>query len=129
MKKIMALVLSVTLAMTALVGCGRSKESANRDSTESKGIKVGVSMPTKSLQRWNQDGSNMEASLKAKNYEVDLQFAENEVETQVNQIENMITKGAKILVVASIDGGALSSVLEDAKAEGIKVIAYEMKEY
>lgn len=128
MKKIMALVLSVTLVMTALVGCGANKNAAQGDATngaESKGIKVGVSMPTKSLQRWNQDGSNMESSLKAKGYEVDLQFAENEVETQVNQIENMITKGAKVLVIGAIDGGSLSSVLDDAKAEGIKVISYD----
>lgn len=125
MKKIMALVLSVILTMATLVGCGASKESVKGEDLESKGVKVGVSMPTKSLQRWNQDGANMESALKAKGYEVDLQFAENEVETQVNQIENMITKGAKILVVGSIDGGALSSVLDDAKAEGIKVIAYD----
>ena len=127
MKKIISLVLSATLVMTALIGCGgaNSDGEPQAEGVESKDIIVGVSMPTKSLQRWNQDGANMEASLKAKGYKVDLQFAENEVETQVNQIENMITKGAKVLVVGSIDGGALSSVLEDAKAEGIKVIAYD----
>lgn len=64
-------------------------------------------MPTKSLQRWNQDGANMEAKLKAEGYDVDLQFAENKIETQVSQIENMVTKGCKVIVVGVIDGGPL----------------------
>ena len=121
MKKILALVLSVTLVMIGLVGCS-SKENDNK---VKDGGKIGVSMPTKSLQRWNQDGQNMEKALKEKGFEVDLQYAENKVETQINQIENMITKGAEVLVVGAIDAGSLSSVLEDAKAEGIKVIAYD----
>lgn len=121
MKKILALVLSVTLVMIGLVGCS----SKGNDNKGKDGGKIGVSMPTKSLQRWNQDGQNMEKALKEKGFEVDLQYAENKVETQINQIENMITKGAKVLVVGSIDAGSLSSVLEGAKAEGIKVIAYD----
>ena len=86
--------------MTAafFAGCGGSDKAASGDT---KGVKVGVSMPTKSLQRWNQDGANMEKKLREKGYDVDLQFAENKVETQVSQIENMITKGCKVLVVRS----------------------------
>ena len=75
-------------------------------------------MPTKSLQRWNQDGANMEKKLKEQGYDVDLQFAENKIETQVSQIENMVTKGCKVIVVGAIDGGSLSSVLDEAKAAG-----------
>ena len=110
--------------MTAafFAGCGGSDKAASGDA---KGVKVGVSMPTKSLQRWNQDGANMEKKLREKGYDVDLQFAENKVETQVSQIENMITKGCKVLVVGSIDGSALSSVLNEAKSAGVEVIAYD----
>ena len=110
--------------MTAafFAGCGGSDKAASGDT---KGVKVGVSMPTKSLQRWNQDGANMEKKLREKGYDVDLQFAENKVETQVSQIENMITKGCKVLVVGSIDGSALSSVLNEAKSAGVEVIAYD----
>ena len=89
------------------------------------GMKVGVAMPTKDLQRWNQDGANMEEQLKAAGYEVDLQFASNDVQTQVSQIENMINGGCNVLVIASIDGESLGTVLETAKAANIPVIAYD----
>ncbi len=86
---------------------------------------VGVSMPTKDLQRWNQDGANMKAQLEKAGYEVDLQYANNDIAMQTSQIENMITKGDKVLVIASIDGSALKNVLDSAKKKGIKVIAYD----
>lgn len=87
--------------------------------------KIGVAMPTQSLQRWNQDGSNMKEQLEAAGYEVDLQYANNDIAMQVSQIENMILGECEILVIASIDGSALGSVLEQAKEAGIPVIAYD----
>ena len=81
-------------------------------------VKVGVSMPTKSLQRWNQDGSNMAKELKKAGYAVDLQYANNDIAMQTQQIENMLTKGDKILVIAAIDGSALKGVLDTAKKQG-----------
>lgn len=87
---------------------------------------VGVSMPTKSLQRWNQDGDNMKAQLEKAGYQVDLEYAgDNDVATQVKQLENMITKGAKVLVIAAIDGDALKTVLDSAKQAKIVVFAYD----
>lgn len=88
-------------------------------------VVVGVLMPTKSLQRWNQDGDNMKTQLEAKGYEVDLQYADNDVAKQVEQLENMVTKGVDVLVVASIDSAALTGALAEAKEEGIPVIAYD----
>ena len=90
-----------------------------------KNVKVGVSMPTKDLQRWNQDGSNMKAQLEKAGYQVDLQYAANDINTQISQIENMITGKCKVLVIASIDGSALSNVLATAKKKKIQVIAYD----
>jgi len=88
--------------------------------------KIGVSMPTQSLQRWNQDGANMKSQLEAAGYEVDLQYAgDNDIPTQVAQIENMISGGCKVLVIAAIDGDVLTTVLADAKSKGIPVIAYD----
>ncbi len=86
---------------------------------------IGVSMPTQDLQRWNQDGANMKEKLEAAGYQVDLQYANNEVGTQVSQIENMIANGVKVLVIAAIDGSTLTSVLATAKDAGIPVIAYD----
>lgn len=97
------------------------------DPAESSGDSnlVGVAMPTKDLQRWNQDGSNMQAQLEAAGYTVDLQFAANDIQTQVSQIENMISNGCKVLVVASIDGESLGTVMAQAKEAGIPVISYD----
>lgn len=120
MKKIIALILSATLVL-GLAGC--AKKAAVDTKTDSK--LIGVAMPTQSLQRWNQDGENMKKQLESKGYKVDLQFANNDVNTQTQQIENMITKGCKVLVIASIDGSAISDALKKAADAGIKVIAYD----
>ena len=86
---------------------------------------VGVSMPTKDLQRWNQDGDNMKKELEAAGYDVDLQFAANDPSMQISQLENMIANGARVLIVAAIDGDALLTVLQQAKEAGCTVIAYD----
>ena len=122
MKKILAVLLSV-LMIFALVGCQKTEEAG---STTTGGDLVGVSMPTKSLQRWIQDGDNMKSQLEAAGYSVDLQYAgDNDIPTQVSQIENMVANGCKVIVVASIDGTALGTVMEQAKEAGIPVIAYD----
>ena len=115
MKKIIAIILALVLVV-GLVACGGKGKSDNL---------VGVAMPTKDLQRWVQDGDNMKAKLEAAGYEVDLQYAANDIATQVSQIQNMIANGCKVLVIASIDGNSLGTVLEEAKAAKIPVIAYD----
>lgn len=134
-KKLLSLALAamMTLSLAACGGGGASSGSASASAgsasastAASSGVKVGVSMPTQSLQRWNQDGTNMKAELEKAGYEVDLQYAgDNDIPTQVNQLENMITGGCKVLVVASIDGSALTEVLKGAKDANIPVIAYD----
>lgn len=86
---------------------------------------VGVVMPTKSLERWNRDGEDLKNLLENAGLTVDLQFADNKVDIQISQLENMINAGAKVLVVASIDGEALGPVLETAAQASIPVIAYD----
>ena len=110
----------VSFMMAALMLCGAVFAKPSKNS-----VKVGVAMPTKSLQRWNQDGSNMKKELEKSGYKVDLQYANNDIALQTQQIENMITKGNQILVIASIDGSALNGVLDTAKKAGIQVIAYD----
>jgi putative multiple sugar transport system substrate-binding protein len=86
---------------------------------------IGVAMPTKSSERWIADGNNVKKQLEDAGYKVDLQYAEDDIPTQVSQIENMITKGAKALIIASIDGTTLTNVLQEAADSDIKVIAYD----
>ncbi|EOA03018.1 sugar ABC transporter substrate-binding protein [Herbaspirillum sp. BH-1] len=93
-------------------------------SAQSKSL-VGVAMPTKSSARWIADGNNMVKVLKEKGYQTDLQYAEDDIPNQLSQIENMLTKGAKVLVIAAIDGTTLTDVLQKAADKGVKVIAYD----
>ncbi|MFD9334646.1 multiple monosaccharide ABC transporter substrate-binding protein [Streptomyces sp. NPDC060028] len=113
----------------ALAACGQSANGAagggGSDGGDAKGGLVGIAMPTKSSERWINDGANMVKQFQAKGYKTDLQFGDNVVENQVAQVENMITKGAKLLVIAPIDGSSLSDVLQKAAAAKIRVISYD----
>ncbi|KPB02320.1 multiple monosaccharide ABC transporter substrate-binding protein [Ahrensia marina] len=86
---------------------------------------IGIAMPTKSSARWISDGNSMVEQFKDAGYATDLQYAEDDIPNQLAQIENMITKGADVLVIAAIDGTTLSNALENAAAAGIKVVAYD----
>lgn len=140
-KKIGVLLMVLVMVAGMFIGCAETPadegskgadsgqeakgETVSEGDDVGEGVTVGVLMPTKSLQRWNQDGDNMKTQLEAKGFKVDLQYAENEVAKQVEQLENMVTKGVKALVIASIDGTALKGALAEAKKEGIPVIAYD----
>jgi putative multiple sugar transport system substrate-binding protein len=115
--------LTIGMAL-ALAACGSSAEEvAARD--DKLGATVGIAMPTKVSTRWIADGSAMSKQFQAYGYKTDLRYADNDVKTQVSQLKDMIAKGDKVLVVASVDGGALSDVMQQAKAKGIPVIAYD----
>ncbi|BDT70534.1 multiple sugar-binding periplasmic receptor ChvE [Comamonadaceae bacterium OS-4] len=109
------------LAASLAMGLAFGTTVAN---AQDKGL-VGVAMPTKSSTRWIADGNSMVAALAAKGYKADLQYAEDDIPNQLAQIENMITKGAKVLVIAAIDGTTLTNVLQKAADKGIKVISYD----
>ena len=110
--------------LMAMVLCGAVIASMSAP-VFADGEKIGVSMPTKDLQRWNQDGDNMKAELEAAGFTVDLQYASNDVQTQLSQIENMIGDGAQVLVIAAIEGSSLGEALDMAKENEIPVIAYD----
>jgi putative multiple sugar transport system substrate-binding protein len=86
---------------------------------------IGISMPTKSSLRWISDGDALVKALTEKGYTVDLQYAEDDIPNQLSQVENMVTKGVKALVIAAVDGTTLSAVLQQAADAGIKVVAYD----
>jgi len=109
-----AVALAATMAAAAVTGAV----------AQSKGT-VGIAMPTKSSARWIDDGNNIVKILKERGYGTDLQYAEDDIPNQLSQVENMVTKGAKVLVIAAIDGTTLSDVLKQAKAKGITIIAYD----
>jgi putative multiple sugar transport system substrate-binding protein len=109
-----AVALAATMAATAVTGAFAQSKAT-----------VGIAMPTKSSARWIDDGNNIVKILKERGYGTDLQYAEDDIPNQLSQVENMVTKGAKVLVIAAIDGTTLSDVLKQAKAKGITIIAYD----
>jgi putative multiple sugar transport system substrate-binding protein len=114
-KALKFLMTAVTLGAVALSGSAFAQD---------KGA-IGIAMPTQSSLRWISDGNSLKAELEAKGYTVDLQYAEDDIPNQLSQIENMVTKGVKALVIASIDGTTLSDILKQAGDAGVKVIAYD----
>lgn len=120
--------LTAAMALTA-AGCGGGRAGTAAQETPAeganKGALIGVAMPTKTSERWIDDGNNVKTKLEGMGYKVDLQYANDSVPQQQQQIESMLNNGAKALIVASIDGTALTQQLADAGKDGVKVIAYD----
>ncbi|MEW2300830.1 multiple monosaccharide ABC transporter substrate-binding protein [Streptomyces sp. NPDC006655] len=116
---------AASLALT-LSACGQSSEGGSKENGGSaKGGTIGIAMPTKSSERWINDGNNLVKDIKAKGYKTKLVFGEDNPDTQVSQIENLITQGVKGLVIAAIDNKSLNNVLQEAADAHIPVIAYD----
>ncbi len=148
-RKALSAILAVAMVAALVVGCGSSTtettgdaaateeatddaaaddaaaEAENEALAAAEGGRIGVAMPTQSSERWINDGANMKEKLEALGYEVDLQYAEDDPQAQVSQIENMIAAGANCLVIAAVDSGALTTVEAAAKEAGIPIIAYD----
>jgi putative multiple sugar transport system substrate-binding protein len=122
-KKVLLATLAVG-SMLALAACSGNNSGGDSSGGGDGGL-IGVAMPTKSSERWIQDGDAVKKQLEDKGFKVDLQYAEDDIPTQVSQIENMITKGAEALIIASIDGTTLTQVLQDAADADIPIIAYD----
>ncbi|GHJ37843.1 multiple monosaccharide ABC transporter substrate-binding protein [Streptomyces sp. TS71-3] len=117
--------LSVLLA-ASVTACGQEAKGGSRyHPASNKGATIGIAMPTKASERWIADGQNMAKQFQKAGYKTDLQYGDNQVDNQVAQIENMITKGDRLLVIAAIDGRALTDVLAHAHDQGIHVISYD----
>ena len=115
MRKLISVMASLVVGASVLAGPAMAQDKGT----------VGIAMPTKSSARWISDGDSMVKQFQEAGYETDLQYAEDDIPNQLAQIENMITKGVNVLVIAAIDGTTLSNALENAAASGIKVIAYD----
>ena len=127
--KIVAAVAGAALLLVGASACSSTRDttsgSTGGSTAAAAGGLIGIAMPTKSLERWNNDGSHLEELLKTAGYTTSLQYADNKVDQQITQLQNMINQNPKVIVVASIDGTALGPVLAQAKAKKISVIAYD----
>ena len=124
--KVLAVLMLVSMILTACGGgAATGGDTSGGDTSGGEKKLVGISMPTKTSTRWISDGESMVKSFQDLGYDTDLQFADNDIPNQIAQIENMVTKGADVLVIAAIDGSTLSDVLAKAKEAGVLVIAYD----
>ncbi|MFU8876057.1 multiple monosaccharide ABC transporter substrate-binding protein [Micromonospora sp. SL4-19] len=114
--------LALSLAACSGEGAGGS---ADRSKEKPSDLTIGVSMPTQTSERWIADGKSVKEKLEQKGYKVDLQYAGDDIPTQSQQVDQMITRGADVLIIAAIDGTALSSQLQTAANAKIPVIAYD----
>ena len=140
-RKLLGALLSVAMVASLLVGCGSDGGSTtttadsattetndNADAatdTAAAGGKIGISMPTQSLERWNRDGAYLDEQFKAAGFETILTYSDNKSEQQVNDIQNMLAEDVDLLIIAAIDGGALNTVLNEAAEADIPVISYD----
>jgi putative multiple sugar transport system substrate-binding protein len=123
---IVGIATALALAACGGTGAGGGATTGGAATSQAAGdTLIGVAMPTQTSERWIADGNAVKEGLEKAGYKVDLQFANDDIPTQTQQIDAMITSGAKLLIVAAIDGTALTSQLESAAAKGIKVISYD----
>jgi len=115
-------VLALSLAACGGEGAGGGSNTENADPEE---LSIGVSMPTQTSERWIADGEAVQEQLEAEGYDVELQFANDDIPTQSQQVDQMITQGVDALIIAAIDGTALSSQLQAAADADIPVISYD----
>ena len=115
-------VLALTLAACGGEGAGSSSGGGSSDAED---LSIGVSMPTQTSERWIADGNSVKEQLEDECYSVELQYAGDDIPTQSQQVDQMITQGVDALIIAAIDGTALSSQLQAAADAGIPVISYD----
>lgn len=140
MKKTLALILAACMSLS-LVACGGgdkpsdasksnptgsvSQPGSQQPSSDGETKTVGIAMPTQSLERWNRDGAYLDEQFKAAGYNTIVTYSDNKNEQQVNDIQNMLSQGVDLLIIAAIDGNGLNTVMNDAGAAGVPVIAYD----
>jgi putative multiple sugar transport system substrate-binding protein len=124
-KLLTAMGAALALSLAACGGEGAGSGSSGGGSAAPEDLSIGVAMPTKISERWIADGNNVKKQLEDAGYTVNLQYGNNELPTQQAQIDQMITDGADLLIVAAIDGTALSGQLQAAADAGIPVISYD----
>jgi putative multiple sugar transport system substrate-binding protein len=116
---------AAALVLAACGGEGAGGSSSDNEDAAPEDLTIGVSMPTQTSERWIADGESVQEQLEEKGYEVDLQFAGDDIPTQSQQVDQMITEGADVLIIAAVDGTALAGQLQNAADQGIPVIAYD----
>lgn len=122
MKKLLAIVLTAAMLLAMLCACAAKTDTATSNPANAKAT-VGILMPTKEQTIWSIQGDRLTEAFQKAGYATQIEYAEDDSAKQAMQIENMITKGVNVMVIAAVDCAALTDACEKAKDAGIYVIA------
>ncbi len=129
MKSISKITAVLAVGALALSGCGAQRDDAGSGAEAGKGFEagsvIGVALPQKTSENWVLAGDLFQKGLTDAGFKPEIQYAINGVADQQNQIQAMITNGAKVIVIGALDGSQLSNQVEAAKKAGITVLAYD----
>ena len=112
---------------TAIVSAGDAGQAVQTEDTHSDDGRqiVGISMPSHLLERWSRDGKHLKRQFKKAGYEVELKYADDLIDNQIHDIEDMLADGADLLIVTPIDASSLVRVMEQAQKTDVPVISYD----
>jgi putative multiple sugar transport system substrate-binding protein len=122
------LIAATTATALVLAGCGGpgAGGGGTRDTNaDPSDLQIGISLPSQDEERWISDSAAIERGLSELGYQIDLQFANNDIPTQQQQVDQMITQGADLLILAPLDGTALSPQLLAAETADIPIVSYD----
>ncbi|MDD6156148.1 MAG: sugar ABC transporter substrate-binding protein [Lachnospiraceae bacterium] len=131
-KRLLSLMLTMGLGLSMLVGCGTTETASN--STQGGGsssgsasgeIEVGIVLPTKDEPRWLQDQAQFEAILDDAGFTNQVLFSQGSSATEKTNVETLIAKGIKVLIICPQDATAAAAAVEEAKEAGVTVISYD----
>ncbi|MBU5343245.1 D-xylose ABC transporter substrate-binding protein [Caldifermentibacillus hisashii] len=131
LKKVFS-ILVIFMLTISLAACGQDAGGGNGEqkkddskSSDDGNLKIGLSVTDLSLERWQHDRDIFVEKAKELGAEVIVQSADNDESKQLTQIQNMLSQGIDVLVIIAVNSDSLSPVVEQAKKEGVKVLAYD----
>jgi putative multiple sugar transport system substrate-binding protein len=132
-KKLISLLCVASLLIGLLAGCGSSGSAQTAadgakpaaDKAASGTVQVGIVLPTKDEPRWLQDQAQFESILGDAGFTNQVMFSQGSSATEKTNVETLISKGISVLIICAQDGAAAAAAVEEAKAAGVTVIAYD----
>ena len=122
-KRFLAVALGACCAWLA-AGCGESPAPAT-SSGASKKLRIGLSMDSLSLERWQRDRDEFARRATELGAEVLVQSADGKDAVQVKQAENLLTQGVDVLVVVPHNAEVCASIVESARQQKVPVLSYD----
>jgi len=123
MKK--SLVFTFSILIIASMILGACAQATPTETTGGEKLAVGIVLPTKDEPRWIQDETRFKEALQKEGYSVEILFSQGDSAKEKQNVETLISKGIKVLIICPHDSTAAAASAEAARAAGVKVISYD----